>query len=108
MERAAVVIYEYLITIDREVETVWWRTWTASSLLLLSTRWVMVLSSITQFITPSNVSYLINAATCYLPTVRGIIASQLSCISAANVQKLQGRFYLHRHSSVDWLCPSSR
>ena len=99
MERIAVVIYEYLITIDREVEAVWWRPWTASSLLLLSTRWVMVLSSMLQPISPpSNVSYLINAAMCYLPTLRGIIASQLSCTPAAHVQKLQGLVYLRSHS----------
>ena len=94
MERLAVVIYEYLITIDREVETIWRRRWTASSLLLLSTRWVMVLSFMLPFATPPpNVSYLINAATCNLPAVRGIIASQLSCTSAAHVQKLQGLNY---------------
>lgn len=40
------VIYEYVITIDREMQTVWCRRWTASSFLLLSSRWVMVLSAV--------------------------------------------------------------
>ena len=67
MKWLVLVIYEYLITLDREVQTVWCRKWTASSLLLLSTRWAMVLSSmLTFFSPPPNVSYLINAVITYV------------------------------------------
>ena len=42
----ALTLYEYAITFDQEVQAVWRRTCTVSSLLLLSIRWVMVLSAI--------------------------------------------------------------
>lgn len=38
---AGMVAYEYVITFDQEVAQVWMRRPTATSLLLLSTRWVM-------------------------------------------------------------------
>lgn len=40
----ALALYEYLITFADEIETVWKRPWTATSMLLLSTRWVMLLT----------------------------------------------------------------
>jgi hypothetical protein len=42
------VLYEYAITFDQEVSTIWKRRFTATSILLLSTRWVLVLSVILQ------------------------------------------------------------
>ena len=41
---AGLVAYEYIITFDQEVAQVWMRKLTATSFLLLSTRWIMVLS----------------------------------------------------------------
>ena len=40
---AGLVAYEYIITFDQEVVQVWMRKTTATSFLLLSTRWIMVL-----------------------------------------------------------------
>jgi hypothetical protein len=40
---AGLVAYEYIITFDQEVAQVWKRKPTATSFLLLSTRWIMVL-----------------------------------------------------------------
>ena len=40
----ALIIYEYVITFADEIEAVWKRPWTATSVLLLSTRWVMLLT----------------------------------------------------------------
>ena len=40
-----IVIHEYLFTLDQEVLTVWKRHWTASSILLVSVRWVMVVNA---------------------------------------------------------------
>ena len=40
---AGLVAYEYIITFDQEVAQVWMRKTTATALLLLSTRWIMVL-----------------------------------------------------------------
>ena len=37
------VVYEYIITFNQEVAQVWKRRPTATALLLLSTRWIMVL-----------------------------------------------------------------
>ncbi|GJE85289.1 hypothetical protein PsYK624_013680 [Phanerochaete sordida] len=42
----AMVVYEYLITLDREVAAVWKRKFAATSMLLLSVRWVMLLIQI--------------------------------------------------------------
>lgn len=38
-------MYEYLITLGDEVDVVWSRPWTGASVLLLSTRWTMLLSA---------------------------------------------------------------
>ena len=53
------VLYEYLITVDRELQAVWQRRWTATSLLLLSTRWVMVVNAIVELfpVASLNVSH---------------------------------------------------
>ncbi|GJE99240.1 hypothetical protein PsYK624_154900 [Phanerochaete sordida] len=40
------IVYELLITFDQEVSAVWQKKITATSLLLLSTRWIMLLNSI--------------------------------------------------------------
>ena len=42
----ALVVYEYLITIDQELAVVWKRQWTPASALLISLRWVMILSQV--------------------------------------------------------------
>ena len=42
MRGSALTAHEYVMTLDQEVAAVWRRKWTASSLLLLSVRWVMV------------------------------------------------------------------
>lgn len=46
----ALVAYEYLITLDQEVATVWRRKWTATSVLIVSVRWVMVLLQISHWL----------------------------------------------------------
>ncbi|GJE84685.1 hypothetical protein PsYK624_007610 [Phanerochaete sordida] len=53
----ALVAYEFLITIQLEIDTVWRRPWTATSLLLLSTRWVMVLSAVLNLV-PHSPAYV--------------------------------------------------
>ncbi|GJE96339.1 hypothetical protein PsYK624_125330 [Phanerochaete sordida] len=40
------LIYEIVITIDREISTVWRRKFSATSLLLLSTRWLMLVNPV--------------------------------------------------------------
>ena len=38
--------YEYMTTVDQEVYCVWMRPFTPTSLLLLSTRWVMLINGL--------------------------------------------------------------
>ncbi|EKM56357.1 uncharacterized protein PHACADRAFT_140967, partial [Phanerochaete carnosa HHB-10118-sp] len=40
------VVYEFVITLDQEIAVVWRRKFTLTSLLLLSTRWLMLLNPI--------------------------------------------------------------
>ncbi|GJE96345.1 hypothetical protein PsYK624_125390 [Phanerochaete sordida] len=40
------VLYELVITINQEIEVVWKRKFTITSLLLLSTRWLMIVNPI--------------------------------------------------------------
>lgn len=47
---ACVVLYEFIITFDQEVAVVWRRKFTATSLLLLGIRWLMILSPISEII----------------------------------------------------------
>lgn len=42
-------IYEYVITLDLEVATVWKRSFTLPSLLLITTRWNMFLGALLFF-----------------------------------------------------------
>lgn len=42
-------IFDYALTLDQEVQAVWQRPWTATSILLLSIRWVMIALSMAQF-----------------------------------------------------------
>ncbi|GJE98324.1 hypothetical protein PsYK624_145520 [Phanerochaete sordida] len=44
------VVYEFVITFDQEIAVGWRRKFTATSLLLLSTRWLMVLGPIVTFV----------------------------------------------------------
>ena len=50
----ALVVYEYAITLAQEIDTVWRRSLTATSLVVLTTRWVMVASPLTSFVTPQR------------------------------------------------------
>ena len=43
---AAMVMYEYLITFEDEVTTVWKRKFNLTSTFLLSVRWTMVVATI--------------------------------------------------------------
>lgn len=70
----AIVAFEYLITFDQEVECVWKRKFSATSVLLLTTRWVMIVNQsivwmpatpVTNCITtyaPSTLFYLLSLA----------------------------------------------
>lgn len=40
---SGLVVYEFVITLDQEIAAVWRRKFTATSMLLLSTRWLMLL-----------------------------------------------------------------
>lgn len=44
---SALVAYEYIITIWQEVEAVWKRPMSATSILLISIRWLMLLTQAT-------------------------------------------------------------
>ena len=44
---AALICYEYLITLDDEIRTVWRRKFSAVSLLIVSTRWSLLLYAVT-------------------------------------------------------------
>ena len=55
IHHAGLVIYEYVISFDQEIMHVWTRKLTATSFLLLSTRWVMVLIQILDLV-PSGPS----------------------------------------------------
>ena len=46
----ALVFYEYAITIDQEITTVWKKKVTATSVLLITTRWVMLVNTILQLL----------------------------------------------------------
>lgn len=49
MSCLAVLVYEYIITFDDEVSTIWRRRWTAPSILLLTTRWNMMIQAVINF-----------------------------------------------------------
>lgn len=54
-------MYEYLFTMRSEMVTIWKRPWTATSLLLLSTRWLMFLNVV--LLLPPNtpkVTYIVH------------------------------------------------
>ena len=46
----AALLYEHILTIEDEVRTIWKRSWTAASALLLSIRVNMLLTGITAFL----------------------------------------------------------
>ena len=50
----ALVAYEYLITFQQEIDTVWKRKLNTTSLLLLGVRWVMLALTIFNFILMSK------------------------------------------------------
>ena len=50
----ALVVYEYVITLDQEISTIWKREWTMSSALLLSIRWAMLLNQIVAYVPASE------------------------------------------------------
>lgn len=45
---AALVAYEYMITIRQEVETMWMRKWTAATWLFLVNRYLMITYTVIQ------------------------------------------------------------
>ena len=49
------IVYEYIITFDQEVATVWQRKFTLTSILLLSTRYALVLLEILALLPASPV-----------------------------------------------------
>lgn len=51
---AGLVVYEYFVTFDQEVTQVWMRKPTATSFLLLSTRWIMLVFEIVSALHPSH------------------------------------------------------
>ncbi|KIP09452.1 hypothetical protein PHLGIDRAFT_116395 [Phlebiopsis gigantea 11061_1 CR5-6] len=50
----ALLFYEYIVTFEDEVRTVWHRPWSAPSMLLLSVRWNMLLTSMTVYLPMNN------------------------------------------------------
>lgn len=53
----ALTFYEYAITFSQEVATVWRRRLTATSILLITTRWTLVLNAALSFaVSPKEVS----------------------------------------------------
>ena len=50
----ALPLYEYVITLDLEYSVVWRRKLTATSFLLITTRWAMVLAAVLQFWAPHS------------------------------------------------------
>ncbi|KIP10104.1 hypothetical protein PHLGIDRAFT_66354, partial [Phlebiopsis gigantea 11061_1 CR5-6] len=48
----ALTLYEYVVTIDQEVNTVWKRRNNATSMLLLTVRWAMVMNAIIMAVPP--------------------------------------------------------
>lgn len=53
----ALALYEYVVTFSQEVTTVWQRRKTATSILLVATRWTMVLNAVVILIeSPKEVS----------------------------------------------------
>ncbi|KIP02560.1 hypothetical protein PHLGIDRAFT_122368 [Phlebiopsis gigantea 11061_1 CR5-6] len=57
----ALVAYEYFITFDQEVATVWKRKLTATSVLLLLTRWTMITTQILTYVPITSQKQPINA-----------------------------------------------
>ncbi|GJE90609.1 hypothetical protein PsYK624_067530 [Phanerochaete sordida] len=86
---SALTLYEYAITFDQEVQAVWRRRWTISSLLLLSIRAVMVISAIFQL-----VSLLPRKA------VRPSLSPVLYCTVSAGFRSL------YSQSSASWVLPA--
>lgn len=63
---AALVAYEYMITIRQEVETMWMRKWTAATWLFLVNRYLMITYTVIQGI-PTYTSLV----SCCLRTISG-------------------------------------
>lgn len=55
----ALVAYEYLTTFDQEVTTVWKRKLTATSALLLVTRWTMIINQILAYLPTTSQASLV-------------------------------------------------
>ena len=47
---AALVCYEYLITVSEEISIVWQQKFTPATLLLVSTRWAILIETILQLL----------------------------------------------------------
>ena len=64
----ALTIYEYAITLPQEVNTVWQRKWTIASVLLISTRWILLAMAITRLLLPT-VSLMLSTSDSWLITL---------------------------------------
>lgn len=54
VHRTVLLLYEYVITIEEEVNMIWKRKLKASSLLLLGLRWSMLLNAVFTLVIPIN------------------------------------------------------
>ncbi|GJE88864.1 hypothetical protein PsYK624_049510 [Phanerochaete sordida] len=56
LSASIIVLYEYAVTLPQEVEAVWKREWTATSILLLTIRWTMVTLGVCYVLQPLQYS----------------------------------------------------
>lgn len=89
---SAMIVYEYIITFDREIQSVWQRKWTASSLLLVSTRWGMVANAIVACASLSPQNCEVTAVFSYLVSYVGLL--QVAAFSALRVVGIAGGSYV--------------
>ncbi|GJE85321.1 hypothetical protein PsYK624_014000 [Phanerochaete sordida] len=82
----ALAVYEYVVTFDQEVKTGWQRRFNATSVLLVTTRWVMVLLQVLAWAT-SSTTVLIQI----LALISGI---QTALFSALRIFALWGRNWI--------------
>ncbi|KIP06490.1 hypothetical protein PHLGIDRAFT_106964 [Phlebiopsis gigantea 11061_1 CR5-6] len=88
----ALIAFEYFITLNQEIETVWKRKFTVTSLLLVTTRWTMIINQVFLWLPPTP-------AGCY-PTdiVTGVILVvgfiQSALFSALRIFALWNRSYV--------------
>ncbi|EKM48691.1 uncharacterized protein PHACADRAFT_202510 [Phanerochaete carnosa HHB-10118-sp] len=57
---SALVFYDYLITLDQEVRTVWQQKFSIVSLLIVSTRWTLILQAASSLLPNGQIRYMIS------------------------------------------------